>query len=203
MRWRAPRDPAAGSWREWVRAQPALAAAVLLFCVASVAGLWLTLPEGTMSSGRTRGGGATSAPASPPEAITPRGPAAAAPEAPRGAADGSGPWVWQSASAPSGRGLALAYAYRTRPPGDDSRFDWFVRLVGAPALLDDIDEVVWRMDPPPKDGGDLISRNRARDGFPLMGDGPGGWFGVSALVRYKNGQEETLARRIELPDAEP
>jgi hypothetical protein len=57
------------------------------------------------------------------------------------------------------------------------------------------------MDPPPKDGGDdLVSRNRADDGFPLFGDGPGGWFGVSATVRYKDGKQETLSRRIELPD---
>jgi hypothetical protein len=57
------------------------------------------------------------------------------------------------------------------------------------------------MDPPPKnDAGDLVSRDRAQDGFPLFGDGPGGWFGVTATVHFKDGSQETLSRRIELPD---
>ena len=41
---------------------------------------------------------------------------------------------------------------------------------------------------------------RAADGFPLFGDGPGGWFGVSARIHYRDGQEETLSRRIELSE---
>jgi hypothetical protein len=49
-------------------------------------------------------------------------------------------------------------------------------------------------------GGLIPSRDRAADGFPLFGDGPGGWFGVSARIRYRDGQEETLSRRIELSE---
>jgi hypothetical protein len=56
------------------------------------------------------------------------------------------------------------------------------------------------MDPPPKNEGELVSRDRAADGFPLFGDGPGGWFGVSAVARYRDGREETLSRRVELPE---
>jgi hypothetical protein len=105
------------------------------------------------------------------------------------------------ASTPSPRGLALVYAYRALPPGGDSRYEWFVRLQGPQPLLDRIEVVRWRMDPPPRDGdGELLSRNRAGDGFPLMGHGPGGWFGVSAAVRFEDGEEETLSRRIELPE---
>jgi hypothetical protein len=104
-------------------------------------------------------------------------------------------------STPSPRGLALAYAYRPRPSGGDSRFDWYVQIKGPRSLLESVDQVVWRMDPPPKnDGGDLVSRNRAQDGFPLFGDGPGGWFGVTATVHFNDGSVETLSRRIELPD---
>jgi hypothetical protein len=193
--------PPGPSWRDWIRGQPALAAAVGLFCLAAIVGLVLTLPEGLRPGGRASrigGGVSASGPAELPGPVIPRGPDA--PAAPEGEAAGYGPWVGQPPSAPSPRGVALAYAYRTRPPGGDSRFDWFVRLVGAEAVLNGVAEVAWRMDPPPRNGDDLVSRDRARDGFPLLGDGPGGWFGVSALVRYKDGAEETLARRIELPD---
>jgi hypothetical protein len=67
-------------------------------------------------------------------------------------------------------------------------------------VLEGIDVVSWRMEPAAKDDGDLTSRDRAADGFPLFGDGPGGWFGVSARVRFRDGGEETLSRRIELPN---
>ena len=71
---------------------------------------------------------------------------------------------------------------------------------GARPVLEGIDVVSWRMEPAAKNDGDLTSRDRAADGFPLFGDGPGGWFGVSAKIRYRDGEEETLSRRIELPD---
>jgi hypothetical protein len=204
MRLRVARDAAAGSWREWIRAQPALAAGVLLFCVVSIGGLWLALPGG-LRSDRIVQEPTPGPPASAPEEPVSRipGSPAGSPAAESEVSDGSGPWQWHSPGASSARGLALVYAYRTRPPGDDSRFDWYVRLVGPKAVLEDIDHVRWQMDPPPRDGAELISRNRAGDGFPLMGDGPGGWFGAVAVVRYKGGGEETLSRRIEMPEPEP
>jgi hypothetical protein len=67
-------------------------------------------------------------------------------------------------------------------------------------MLDDVEVVSWRMEPAAKNGAEFTSRDRAADGFPLFGEGPGGWFGVSARVRYRDGAEESLARRIELPD---
>jgi hypothetical protein len=60
--------------------------------------------------------------------------------------------------------------------------------------------VGWRMEPAAKNGAGFVSRNRAADGFSLFGDGPGGWFGVSAKIRYQDGSEETLSRRIELSE---
>ena len=164
----------------------------------------LSLPPGFWSAGRSTrvvDQEPTSAPEPSPLAAEPRSPAAPADPAPASEAAAPGSWVLKPESASSPRGLALAYAYRTRSPGGDSRFDWFVQIKGARSLLEEVDQVVWRMDPPPKnDGGDLVSRNRADDGFPLFGDGPGGWFGVTATVQYRDGSEETLSRRIELPD---
>ena len=111
-----------------------------------------------------------------------------------------GPWVEAAASSPSARGLALVYRYRTLAPGGESRYEWIVQIRGTRPVLDGVDVVRWRMEPAAKNGTDLISRDRAADGFPLFGDGPGGWFGVSATIRYQDGGEETLARRIEFPD---
>jgi hypothetical protein len=207
----------AGSWWAWVRAHPALALAVPVFCIASLVGLTLSIPPGMMSAGRSSrvtDVGPPSALRSEPSARPapkPAGPvetppaarkpvAPDPPEAPAEAPADKGPWVRSSPSPASPRGLALVYAYRTLPPGGDSRFEWYVRLQGARSLLDDVDMVLWRMDPPPNNDGELVSRNRANDGFPLMGDGPGGWFGVAATVRYKDGNEETLSRRVEMPD---
>jgi hypothetical protein len=187
------------AWLQWIQAQPVLAIAVLVFCLTALGGLVLSLPPGLLSSGRSTRA-ADPAPASAPDPV----PADTRPSAePTPASEAAAPsqWVVKPASAPSPRGLALAYAYRALPPGGDSRFDWFVQIKGPQSLLDEVDQVVWRMDPPPKDGGrDLVSRNRAGDGFPLFGDGPGGWFGVSAAVHFKDGTEETLSRRIELPE---
>jgi hypothetical protein len=56
------------------------------------------------------------------------------------------------------------------------------------------------MEPAAKNGTDFTSRDRAADGFPLFGHGPGGWFGVTATVRYQDGGEESVSRRIEFPD---
>jgi hypothetical protein len=165
----------------------------------------LSLPSGIVPADRDNRVAEDRAPANPPAATpvetAPSSPPTPAPKAPAGEAAVKGPWVVRAASAPSPRGLALVYAYRTLPPGGESRYDWYVQLQGAKSLLEKVDLVRWRMDPPPKDGGDdLVSRNRADDGFPLFGDGPGGWFRVSATVRYKDGKQETLSRRIELPD---
>ena len=71
---------------------------------------------------------------------------------------------------------------------------------GARPVLEGIELVSWRMEPAAKNGDEFLSRDRAADGFPLFGDGPGGWFGVSARIRYRDGQEETLSRRIELSE---
>jgi hypothetical protein len=163
----------------------------------------LTLPSGIVpdrgdrvAEDETR----ESAPTAVPEETAPPRPAGPAGEPPEREPAARDPWTMQPASAPSPRGLALVYAYRKLPPGGESRYEWFVRLQGGQSLLDGVDMVRWRMDPPPKDGDDLVSRNRAADGFPLFGDGPGGWFGVSATVRYKDGKEEMLSRRVELPE---
>jgi hypothetical protein len=96
--------------------------------------------------------------------------------------------------------VALAYWYRTLPPGGESRYEWIVQVRGPRPVLEGIDVVGWRMEPAAKNGADFESRDRAADGFPLFGHGPGGWFGVSATIRYRDGGEETLARRIELSE---
>jgi hypothetical protein len=75
-----------------------------------------------------------------------------------------------------------------------------VQLRGAGPTLDGVDVVSWRMEPGAKNGAEFESRDRAADGFPLFGHGPGGWFGVTATVRYRDGGVETLGRRVELPD---
>jgi hypothetical protein len=77
---------------------------------------------------------------------------------------------------------------------------WIVQIGGARPVLDRVDVVRWELDPPPKSGDELISRDRAADGFPLFGAGPGGWFGVSARIRYRDGEEETLSARVELSE---
>jgi hypothetical protein len=205
---RGPAGPPA-PWWQWVRANPGLAAAVVGFCVAAVVGLVLSIPPGLMSAGRTvrtddaRPEEESAMPADEPAAPSPAPPAPAPPAPPSAPpAPVTRPWTVKAPEAErSPRGLGLAYGYRALPPGGESRYEWFVRLEGLRSVVEGIDEVRWQMDPPPKDGGnDLVSRNRAGDGFPLLGDGPGGWFGVVAAVRYKDGKAETLSRRIELPD---
>ena len=96
--------------------------------------------------------------------------------------------------------MSLGYRYRTLPAGSESRYEWIVQVRGVRSVLDAIDIVSWRMEPAAKNGADFVSRDRAADGFPLFGQGPGGWFGVSATIRYQDGGEETLARRIELSE---
>jgi hypothetical protein len=197
---RARAEPS-GSWSDWVRAQPVLAGALLAFCLFAIGGLMLVVPSGIVPGDPSHPVEPGSAPpAAEPEDTAPPSRGAPAVQPAERETPARVPWTVQPASAPSPRGLALVYAYRALPPGGESRFEWFVRLQGVQSLLDRVDVVRWRMDPPPKDGNDLVSRNRAGDGFPLMGDGPGGWFGVSATVRYKDGKEETLSRRIELPE---
>jgi hypothetical protein len=196
--------PGAAAWLAWARANPLLAGMVFVFCVGALAALLLSLPPGLLRSaphGQSR--------------VAARPHVADEPAASASAGGGSGawqpetspsdppaePWVDGGApSPPSPRGLSLVYRYRTLPPGGESRFDWIVQIRGEDAVLDGVDLVTWEMDPPPKDGGELVSRDRARDGFPLFGDGPGGWFGVSATVRFKDGGAETLRRRVELPE---
>jgi hypothetical protein len=189
-------------WLQWIREQPLLAGAVVVFCVTAIGGLALSLPVGFWSAGRSTRI-ADQVPASEPlPADTPQ-PSRVTPAEPAPVSEATAPgaWVVKEPSAPSPRGLTLAYAYRPLPPGGDSRFDWFVQVKGPRSLLEEVDQVVWRMDPPPKnDGGDLVSRNRAQDGFPLFGDGPGGWFSVRATVHFKDGSVDTLSRRIELPE---
>jgi hypothetical protein len=198
-----------GPWLEWIRLQPGLAAAVLVFCLVAIVGLVLTLPRGALVPIRMRrstGGASVSEPSMPesrepaarPEP-TARGPGVPGSESPPPAPE-AGPWVQESPSAPSARGLALAYRYRVLPPGGDSRYEWIVQVRGAASVLEDVEVVTWRMEPAAKNGAEFTSRDRAADGFPLFGSGPGGWFGVSAAVRYKDGGDETLARRIEFPD---
>jgi hypothetical protein len=108
--------------------------------------------------------------------------------------------VEEAATPASSRGLALVYRYRTLPPGGESRYDWIIQLRGARSVLDGVDMVSWAMEPAAKNGNAFISRDRAADGFPLFGHGPGGWFGVTATVRYQDGVEESLQRRIEFPE---
>jgi hypothetical protein len=189
----------------WFRNQPALASAFLSFCLVAVGGLVAILPPGTLSIGRTDRGasggwmGSSGARTStaPAEAPVPR---PSTPEPAETPAAEPGPWVEQPPSPPSARGLSLVYRYRTLPPGGESRYEWIVQVRGAHAVLEGVDMVSWRMEPAAKNGGDFVSRNRAAEGFPLFGDGPGGWFGVSATIRYQDGSEETLSRRIELSE---
>ena len=193
--------PGAGAWLAWARANPLLAGMVLVFCAGALTALLLSLPPGLLRSashGQSRG--AARPHVADETAASAGGSGSWQPGAsPFDAA--AGPWVDGGApSPPSPRGLSLVYRYRTLPPGGESRFDWIVQIRGERAVLDGVELVTWHMDPPPKDGGELVSRDRAKDGFPLFGDGPGGWFGVSADVRYKDGGVETLSRRVELPE---
>jgi hypothetical protein len=188
-----------------MRAQPLLAAALLAFCVVAIGGLVASLPRGALSVGRTTrspGGASVSAPVPGPPAPPARVPASRAPAAPaeETPSAGPGPWVEKEPSSPSARGLALVYRYRALPPGGESRYEWIVQVGGARSMLDDVEVVSWRMEPAAKNGAEFTSRDRAADGFPLFGEGPGGWFGVSARVRYRDGAEESLARRVELPE---
>jgi hypothetical protein len=162
----------------------------------------MSLPSGLMPRGRTTRP-TTNLPATvtTPEAPRER-PASRIPGEPAADAPAAqpGPWIEEAPSPPSARGLALVYRHRLLPPGGESRYEWIVQVRGPRPLLDAVDVVTWVMEPAAKNDGDLTSRNRAADGFPLFGDGPGGWFGVSAKVRFKDGTEETVSRRIELPD---
>ncbi len=201
------RVPARAGWADWVRAHPGLTAAVLGFCLVAAVGVLASLPRGFLLSGRMSrpptGASATAPREERPVASRDR-PASRLPEAPRKAPApepaAAGPWVEEAPAEASGRGLALAYRYRALPPGRESRYEWMIQVRGARSVLDGVEAVTWRMEPAAKNGADFVSRDRAGDGFPLFGHGPGGWFGVSATVRYQDGGEESLRRRIEFPD---
>jgi hypothetical protein len=198
------------AWLAWSRAEPVLALAVVGFCVVAIGALALSLPRGTLTSSRASRGAsgasveAPSSPASvaPRDAPLSRAPASRAPdtEANKPAGPAPGPWVEKAASPSSARGQSLVYRYRTLPPGGESQYEWIAQVQGARSVLDGVEVVTWRMEPAAKNGADFVSRDRAADGFPLFGHGPGGWFELSATVRYRDGAEETLTRRIELFD---
>jgi hypothetical protein len=188
----------------WARSQPLLALGLVAFCVVAIVGLVVSLPRGLWSS-RGVGGAHVSTPSPPMPAAGRETPGAGRGDAPAGAAqegqpEGAGSWVEAPAASPSARGVSLIYRYRTLPPGGESRYEWIVQVRGARPVLETVDVVNWRMEPAAKNGADFVSRDRAADGFPLFGHGPGGWFGLSATIRYRDGAEETLARRIELPE---
>jgi hypothetical protein len=193
---------------DWVRVHRGLTLALVGFCLAAVVGAVASLPRGAWLSGRVSRP-ATGATASGPRASAPDTPVErpasrlAEPTAPKTSVPEpavAAPWVEEAATQASSRGLALVYRYRTLPPGAESRYEWIIQLRGARPLLDGVDVVTWRMEPAAKNGTDFTSRDRAADGFPLFGHGPGGWFGVTATVRYQDGGEESLSRRIEFPD---
>lgn len=198
------------AWLAWIRAEPFLALAVVGFCVVAIGALALSLPRGTLSSGRTSrgaGGASVDAPASPVPAPPRDDPVSRAPvsRAPASGADRAaggqpGAWVEKAASPPSARGSSLVYRYRTLPPGGESPYEWIAQVRGARSVLESVEVVTWRMEPAAKNGADFVSRDRAADGFPLFGHGPGGWFELSATIRYRDGAEETLACRVELFD---
>jgi hypothetical protein len=188
---------------EWIRVQPVLAAAMLGFCVVAIVGLVVSVPRGFWS-GRSVGTAhvGTPAPSIPGVGLgAPDGGRGDAPGSARGGESGSaGPWVEVAEASTSPRGVSLGYRYRTLPTDSESRYEWMVQVRGVRSVLEAIDVVSWRMEPAAKNGADFVSRDRAADGFPLFGHGPGGWFGVSATIRYQDGGEETLARRIELSE---
>ena len=194
-----------GAWLGWMRAQPVLAAALLLFCAGALGGLVASLPRGTLTIGRTSrapGDAPVSASAARAPATRPEAPVSQTPDSAADAAAGAEPgsWIEKAPSTPSARGLTLVYRYRALPLGGESRYEWIVQVRGARSALESIDVVTWRMEPAAKNGAEFTSRDRATDGFPLFGHGPGGWFGVSATIDYQDGEEETLTRRIDLPD---
>jgi hypothetical protein len=185
---------------EWIRAQPFLATAVLGFCVVAIGGLVMSLPRGLWSS-RSAGSAHVTTPApSVPVAKDPSESRPSGDAGPRAEPQEPGPWVEPAVPPPSSRGVSLVYRYRTLPPGGESRYEWIVQVRGPRPVLEGIEVVGWRMEPAAKNGAEFESRDRAADGFPLFGHGPGGWFGVSVTIRYRDGSEETLARRIELAD---
>jgi hypothetical protein len=196
--------PGARAWLAWARAYPLLAGVVVLFCAGALGALLLSLPPELLRSGSHGQVRVAARPRAADEATAPASGAGGTgswqPEASTSDA-AAGPWVDGGAPSPvSPRGLSLVYHYRALPPGGESRFGWIVQIRGERDVLDGVELVTWHMDPPPKDEGELVSRDRAGDGFPLFGDGPGGWFGVSATIRYKDGSTESLSRRVELPE---
>jgi len=202
-----PTNPSGRAWIAWARENVLLAGTVVAFCGGAIVVLAFSVPVGTLRSnlsGPTRSSARTSQsgrpPGSSPGSSGSWTPAAPPPPEPLAGNSGPGPWVAQSTTAPSSRGLALVSHYRRLPPGGGSRYEWVVQIRGSEGVLGDVDLVTWRMDPPPKDHGDLVSWDRAKEGFPLFGDGPGGWFSVSATITFKDGNTETLSRRVELPD---
>jgi hypothetical protein len=193
--------PGGGAWLAWARANPLLAGMVLVFCAGSLVALLLSLPPELLRAGSHGQSRVAAKPRGADEAAASTGGSGSwQPEMSPSPAS-PGPWVDGGAPSPgSPRGLSLVYHYRTLPPGGESRFGWIVQIRGERTVLDTVELVTWHMDPAPKDEGELVSRDRAADGFPLFGDGPGGWFGVSATLRFKDGSVETVRRRVELPE---
>ena len=156
---RSGRAGPSASWLQWIRAHPALAVAVLVFCLTAVGGLVLSIPPGIMSTGRSgrladRGRRTCPRPCrrTPRRGI--RGPPPTRPRTARRSPGTPGSW------SPRPRRRLEAWPWstpteRSRPAGE-SRYEWFVRLQGPRSLLEEVNVV--------------------------------------------DGNEETLSRRIELPD---
>jgi hypothetical protein len=193
--------PGAGAWLAWARANSLLAGMVFVFCTGALAALLLSLPPGLLRSASHGQSRVAAQPREADEAAASVGGSGSWQPDASPSESGAGPWVDGGGPSPaSARGLSLVYHYRTLPPGGESRYGWIVQIRGERTVLDAVELVTWHMDPPSKDEGELVSRDRAGDGYPLFGDGPGGWFGVSATVQFKDGSAETLSRRVELPE---
>ena len=119
------RGPAA--WLAWIRAEPALALAVIGFCVVAIGALALSLPRGTLSKSRaSRGAGGASVDAPPsPASVAPRdAPLSRAPvsRAPDSAADGaSGP---EPGPSPASGASHVRAACRDRTPRRGPPHQW-------------------------------------------------------------------------------
>ena len=196
------------TWLGWIRKQPLLAAACLGFCLIAIVGLALNLPRGTLSAGRTSraprvassNAPATETPVAPREA-----PVSRAPQRPgrRGPDRGAG------ARSLGPRGAVGAVASRPGPrlslPDAAAGRRLPVRVdrpgAGHPAGAG------WDRRGELADGAGREERrrphlagSRGRRVSACSATGPAAGSACPPAIRYRDGAEETLSRRIELSD---
>jgi hypothetical protein len=103
-------------------------------------------------------------------------------------------WTSADGGAPSPHPAVSSSITTGRPARRRVALRWIVQIESA--VLDGVELVTWH-GPGAEGRGELVADRQGRSAVRRR---PGGWFGVSADVHFKDGTAETINRRVDLPE---